>query len=344
MSADLQQQILFTISALGGINGIFLTGYFLFKAKSTLTDKFLAALLLMISVRILKSVVFFFNPDIPQIFLQIGLSACMMIGPFTYFYSLAATKQLSHTIFPWPVHLSLLTSLLVIGGSIFPYSQYPELWGANLFKIIYYSWIVYIILSVHVWYKSGTIKPLQNMMNLDKNVQFQVSIILCSFIIWLAYFTSRYTSYIFGAVCFSFVSYLLIYLFIKSKSSPAKAPYQDKKIPSDEAAHTIQALQNLMKEKQLYTNPDITLADVAHHLTIKPHKLSQLLNDNLNQSFLTFINSQRIDLAKSYLKAEKHMKMDDLAYACGFNAQSTFYAAFKKSTGTTPAQYRKNKG
>ena len=75
-------------------------------------------------------------------------------------------------------------------------------------------------------------------------------------------------------------------------------------------------------------------------MSISTQRLSQLLNDNIATSFSNFVNEYRILKAQTLLLQEKKLKMDDIAEQCGFNSNSTFYTAFKKYTGTTPAKYR----
>ena len=53
------------------------------------------------------------------------------------------------------------------------------------------------------------------------------------------------------------------------------------------------------------------------------------------------MNEYRIEAAKLLLINEKKMSMDLIAEQCGFNSQSTFYNAFKKLVGATPALFRK---
>ena len=55
-----------------------------------------------------------------------------------------------------------------------------------------------------------------------------------------------------------------------------------------------------------------------------------------------FINEYRIETAKTLLKTNPNLKMEIIAEQSGFNSNSTFYAAFKKVTNTTPAKYAKN--
>jgi len=84
---ELQQQLIFLFSALGAVNGLGLALYFLFfKGDTRYSDYFLGALLGVISVRIIKSAFLHFNRDLFELFVQIGLSACILIGPLLFLY------------------------------------------------------------------------------------------------------------------------------------------------------------------------------------------------------------------------------------------------------------------
>ncbi len=80
---ELSRELLFFFSALGAFNGIVLGLYFLFFAKPKhISNSFFGAFLLMLSIRVGKSVFFHFNTDLSFHYLQLGLTACFFIGPF----------------------------------------------------------------------------------------------------------------------------------------------------------------------------------------------------------------------------------------------------------------------
>jgi AraC-like DNA-binding protein len=95
-----------------------------------------------------------------------------------------------------------------------------------------------------------------------------------------------------------------------------------------------------MIKQQVFLDANLALPKLAKMLSWSPPKLSQLLNDNLHQSFNDFVNSYRIAHAKTLLLGDSVMKMEDLAERSGFNSLSTFYTAFKKHTQLTPAKYK----
>jgi hypothetical protein len=141
----ISRQILFLFSALGAVNGLFLAVYFFSRRPFRLANGMLGALLLAISVRTAKSTFLFFNPGIALEFRQLGLSACLLIGPLTYLYvhhHLADLAQRSAGG-QWRWHLGL--SFLVIGiGVAFPYAEYRPLWDRASIGI-HVFWLAYLL-------------------------------------------------------------------------------------------------------------------------------------------------------------------------------------------------------
>jgi AraC-like DNA-binding protein len=335
---NIEQQFLFFFSALGAFNGLLLGCYFFFAQPKRTANQFLGVLLLVMSIRIWKSVFFYFNPELSKVFLQVGLSACFLIGPFLYFY-LCEMVKVQHHKRSWKPHLALLFAIIIGVGIRYPYQDYPEYWG-TIFVIISYQWLVYLVIS-GITIRAVFAKIFKSRLTQDEI--WMLSVFGGNCLIWFAYYTASYTSYIVGALSFSFVFYLLVLqLFFHKKNAQLDKPqkYVDKKIDDNQAQALLAQLLELMAHEKLYQDANLTMPMVAKKMNILTQRLSQLLNDNLQKSFPVFVNEYRIKQAQALLSGDKAMKMDTIADECGFNSNSTFYAAFKKVTGTTPAKFR----
>jgi AraC-like DNA-binding protein len=105
----------------------------------------------------------------------------------------------------------------------------------------------------------------------------------------------------------------------------------------------MEQLNVLMKEQRVYLDSELSLPQLAEQLGCSVNHLSQAINAGFGMSFFDFINRLRVQDAIELLcvKQSEVPAILNVALAVGFNSTSTFYAAFKKSTGQTPAQYRK---
>ena len=334
-------QMLFFFSALGAFNGFVLSVYFAFNAnKKKFSNYFLVFLLLTLSIRIIKSVFFHFNPDLSNIFIQIGLSACILIGPFLFLY---LKSQTNNEKVNWGIHIFPYLTGITVLGLIYPYVEHQYVWSHWIVNGIYLQWFFYIAISIK--YILTIFSKLSKKENLQNKDVWLLSIYVGVAVIWLAYFTAAYTSYIVGALSFSFVLYLIILLLaFKNKQSSTffeeKERYKNKNLD----AVTIQDIEqkiSLIKDKNLFLNPNLTLDETANELKISKHILSQYLNERLGKSFTNFINEYRIEKAKELLQSPNNYTIEGLGYDSGFNSKSSFFATFKKITGKTPSEYQK---
>jgi AraC-like DNA-binding protein len=93
-----------------------------------------------------------------------------------------------------------------------------------------------------------------------------------------------------------------------------------------------------------FLNSSITIHDISSAIEVPVRDLSLLINHNLEQHFYDFINSYRIEYAMVVLKdsSKSRLTISEILYEAGYNSKSSFNSAFKKHTGSTPTQYRKN--
>ncbi|MCZ6832077.1 MAG: AraC family transcriptional regulator [Gammaproteobacteria bacterium] len=98
-----------------------------------------------------------------------------------------------------------------------------------------------------------------------------------------------------------------------------------------------------MDDGKVYLEPDLTMLKLAALVACSVNQLSQAVNSGFGMSFFDFLNSYRIKEAKVMLSqtGQPTQAMLDVSFAVGFNSNSAFYAAFRKATGQTPAQYRR---
>ena len=123
---------------------------------------------------------------------------------------------------------------------------------------------------------------------------------------------------------------------VRSKELPTNISYVSKPQRTFD-----KVILNIIEQK-LYLNPNLTLENVAQACNISSGYLSQLISEYSEQSFNGLINSFRIDEAKEMLRNPDFNKYTAAAIGleAGFNSKSTFFAAFKKHTGTSPNSYK----
>jgi AraC-like DNA-binding protein len=341
---------LFFISALGAFNGLVLGVYFLFfSRRRKISNYFLGALLIALSLRIGKSVLYYFNSSLLQIYLQIGLSACWFIGPLVLYYIKSEKAQAKSIPRSWMWSILSLSAIIVTVGLIFPYPQHPVVWKKYMVQLIYTQWGIFLLLSVlelkDVIKKTGQpgqLKPFE--IWIITTLGINLVIFICYLWALLGHSKGVYIS---GAIIFSVVLYAgaLILLHRRKRDdlfSSVQAKYANKKISPEDAQLMLSRLERAMTEKGVFKNPNLKLNDLANEVNVSAHQLSQLLNDSLGKSFTLYINEYRIREACRILSAAGNLTIEAIGEEVGFNSKSTFFAAFKKLKGMTPAMYQQS--
>ncbi len=102
-------------------------------------------------------------------------------------------------------------------------------------------------------------------------------------------------------------------------------------------------LDNILNLERSYLQSDFNQAQLAQHLQVSRHQLSELLTFHPAGNFHELTNRLRIEAVIKEIK-ERPMseKLITIAYDCGFNSKSSFNQVFKKYKLQTPSQYRKS--
>lgn len=149
------------------------------------------------------------------------------------------------------------------------------------------------------------------------------------------------------AVLLAFVALVAAGLYLyKRRSAAGKARYRDSTLPPDFVQECITRLTYLMEIDKVYRDADITLQSLAEKLSVAPRLISRILNEQLQRNFADYINSYRIEEARKILQSPRGAgrKISAVAREAGFNTMVAFYKAFKKYTGMTPSQFKKETG
>lgn len=98
----------------------------------------------------------------------------------------------------------------------------------------------------------------------------------------------------------------------------------------------------LMETQQVYLNQDLKVSDVAEVLGVHRNAISACINAQKGCSFNQFINDYRVEHAKKLLRETDEIKISHICHEAGFATESTFFRAFKASTGMTPKEWTAN--
>jgi AraC-like DNA-binding protein len=105
----------------------------------------------------------------------------------------------------------------------------------------------------------------------------------------------------------------------------------------------LRRLVEALEEDRVYLNSHLSLPELAANLGCSVNHLSQAINEGHGLGFFDYVNRYRIRDARELLAlpGDDAPPILDVALSVGFNSTSTFYAAFKRITGKTPAKFRR---
>ena len=105
--------------------------------------------------------------------------------------------------------------------------------------------------------------------------------------------------------------------------------------PSNVDASIIKYIENN------YTYADLSINYLADYFHMNPSTISLTVKNALGTGFHQYISLLRVNKAKELLLTSD-MSINEICDECGFASSQTFYRTFKKITGVTTSEFRKN--
>lgn len=87
---------------------------------------------------------------------------------------------------------------------------------------------------------------------------------------------------------------------------------------------------------------DVSLQEVAAQVHLNPCYLSQLFKQQMKINFIDYVLQQRMEKAQELL-SRTSLRISEIAEKVGYADLSNFSSAYKRFTGMTPTEYRKNR-
>lgn len=170
----------------------------------------------------------------------------------------------------------------------------------------------------------------------------------------LSYLTDKTTDALW--VVFALTAFFLGYYTMRQpeifKLPPADVEPSEQILEAQEKAYSMdevemtgikEKLEQTMQEEQPYTNPGLSLNQLAELAGTSPHSLSKVINEGYEMNFNDFVNSYRIQEFKRLAQQEKYKNytLVAIAFMVGFNSKSAFNRSFKKLENCTPGEFLK---
>ncbi len=98
-------------------------------------------------------------------------------------------------------------------------------------------------------------------------------------------------------------------------------------------------IQNALNYIQVHFADDLSREDVARAVYLTPSYFSRIFKQKTNMSFISYLTQVRMEKAVELLKTQ--MNVSDIAEAVGYMHRNRFITNFRKFSGYSPTEYRK---
>lgn len=358
-------QTFYIISFLGAIQGSLVSAILWFKKANT-ANKFFTFFLLLYSIGLLEPyLTSLLQPGNPVLdFLSFSN---FLYGPLIYLYVVHLHKTLSanQTFVHFLPFISgfTLISLIRIFSITLPANGMVDL---ILFEILIIQLLGYTVAALGRLRANGSlILRKQKIFTLAdaKWLQYFLVSLLC---IYCISFTISHLSMfgftrlhilhrvnqVFMMLSIYAVAYKLLlkpeFLIPKHEKNQlmqnGAARYTRSGLTEEKAFEHLQALQQYMLAGKPFLNPDLSVHELANQLGISKNHLTQILNEKLGKNFYGFVNDYRVEEAKHLISCGdlEHLNLSAIGLQSGFKSKTGFNTNFKKATGLTPSEWKRN--
>ena len=124
-----------------------------------------------------------------------------------------------------------------------------------------------------------------------------------------------------------------------------KEPDYIGKIKIETAERIYQQVMEELAVKKRYTDPGLKASQLVKELKTNPQSLSAVMQRYMGGKFNEVVNRFRVKRAAHMLvkKQYRDVACGDIGMMCGFSTRQSYYMAFKREMGMSPANYRKEK-
>ena len=356
--------------AAGAVQGFFLALVLTTKKNSpSRSNRILAALLIVLSLSVLHSIL---RSSLLGSRNSIGEPFVFFIGPMLYFYTLEhtgirkVTSRDSLHFLPF-----LIVVLLLIPAWASNSTAYAMFADRNAYALKTGLWSLIVLHYGYYWVRTVSLLHTHR-----RAVESEFSNIEGKTLAWLSFFLHVFGTFLLilllsltfalhsaryevidavvGLALSAAVFALGYYGLMQETVAPVthlpgvqdEGPRPTKKVkPRTKGdSKSLERLTTHMEKSKPHLNESLTLTELAEQLGMTRNELSSIINSEYGENFYSFVNLRRVEEAKRLLADpdKAHFTILSLAYEAGFPSKSTFHSAFKKSTGLTPTQFRKN--
>lgn len=297
------------------------------RLRKATSNLILVALNLFLLFFLADSLYLFLDPSNVVHFNSLSLTSLALIGPLMLLYC---------RVFLNPNYKAGLSEFIQLIPSFLPLIFPMNVCRLHLLGIGLYLLLYTVVAFVFV---SRSSSP-----QLSKRWLYALLASIGTVVLLLTCFSMNYLCIIGISIGFSVMIYLISFLsirFYKELFEPvsSKKTSTSQKTDNDDTHQLFQKVSDEILAKKLFKDPELTLPKLASLTGIHTHKLSHLINQQGGKGFPEYINSLRLEEARTLLRTSD-LKVAAVAFECGFNSLSSFYTHFKKSDGITPSEFR----
>lgn len=363
-------EALFVLLLIAAGQGVFLSATLCTNRDKGLSNLFLGLIVLFFSLQLFDLVLLSSGKALEYPHLTFwSIPFNLAFGPLLYLYTVSIISkkelrkvQLLHFV-PFLLHLiyisaiyhfrgtedkiDLIRELLIVQSGTA--DQAPALSDLLAAIVMYLQFAIYMVLSYRL--RASQDIPDIGLKNWLRKLWLAILVIglfgLVQFLLLAAGIDQQpLTGYMAAGIAVLYIYSGAIVLLKRPKvifGTERSPKYQYSSLGTEERSGLLKQIRDYMTTHTPYKQPDLTLKQLASMMQLSERHISQAINEQSGQNFSDFLNGYRVNEFKAQLgdPANKHLSLLGIAMDCGFNSKSTFNTVFKRFTGQTPSEFKR---